>query len=478
MDPTQFKSNNIFWLNTFKHISAFFQCNISWLRTVEDIFWLKMVKVSLLFLMVTWQYFKVVMVQPLVHFLLSLFQQHYLALLRFDSKRNRYLHQGFRFPFSFLVSVPFTLQCPSKTFIHFSRNVLPIPLSISCPSKITGLDVRINDSKVVRSNAPVQTCFLDLISTRFAILRTMDPQDWWVNNIDSLTCSSDFISIQVAPILLGLFFHYPFQFHPDGLPIPVYPFNLDQASHSPRAPRRREKSNFFRGDFFRSGNPDLATGKIGNYDLQVELCRSNKSIWKAINPNSLKLLLCFLFILVHSQLSDILTFWTLLSLLKVIGKLLTIVIMPCLFLSACHKCSKMFLFFKNPLILFHLGLIATISNPCSNIKVIRLWDFLAYIQQWGRSFDHSCNQDLSNCSVCSLLIKSFFIPNVNLKDDFIYLGGHKAPASSLNILGSPKSNPNPQFLTKIFFCRIFCRIFFSYAGIFHGYFTFQYGYKH
>ena len=38
MDSTQFKSNNIFWLNTFKKISAFFQCNIFWKRTVEDIF--------------------------------------------------------------------------------------------------------------------------------------------------------------------------------------------------------------------------------------------------------------------------------------------------------------------------------------------------------------------------------------------------------------------------------------------------------
>ena len=202
----------------------------------------------------------------------------------------------------------------------------------------------------------------------------------------------------------------------------------------------------------------MATGKIGNYDLQVELCRSNKSIWKAINPISLKLLLCFLLFLVHSQLSDILTFWTL-SLLEVIGKLFTIMTMPCLLLSACHKCSKMFLLFKNPLSLFHLGFKAIISNPCSSIKVIRLCDILAYIHESGSSFYNFCNQEDSNRSACSLLIRSFFIPNVNLKDDFIYLGGHKGPPSSLNISGSSKVSFQSLSPYKKNFCRIFLQEF-------------------
>ena len=284
------------------------------------------------------------MVQPLAHFLSSVFQ-HYLALLKHNSERKRYFPQGFWSPFSFPVPVPFTLQCPSKPFIHFSRNILPIPLSI-----LTG------------------------------------------------------------------FCQYPFPFHPDCLPSPGYPFHLD-------------------------------IGKNGNYDLQVELSRSNKSIWKAINPNSLKLLICFLLYFVHSQFSDILTFWTLLSHLKVIGNLLTIMTMVCLLLSVGHISSKIVLLYKNPLNLFHLGLKATISNPCSSIKVIRLCETLANIQQRRTSIYHFCNQDYSNCSVGSPLFKCFFIPNVNLsnfKDDFIYLGGHKGPASSLKILGSLQGNPNPH----------------------------------
>ena len=65
------------------------------------------------------------------------------------------------------------------------------------PSIITGLDFRINDSEVVRFRTPVQTCFLDFIVSRFSILRTMDPQDWWANY--PLTCYSDFMGIHGAP---------------------------------------------------------------------------------------------------------------------------------------------------------------------------------------------------------------------------------------------------------------------------------------
>ena len=62
-----------------------------------------------------------------------------------------------------------------------------------CPSIITGLNFRINDSEVVRINAPVQTCFVDFIVTRFAILRIMDPQDWWAKY--PLTCFWDFSGV-------------------------------------------------------------------------------------------------------------------------------------------------------------------------------------------------------------------------------------------------------------------------------------------
>ena len=88
-------------------------------------------------------------------------------------------------------------DCPSKGS-NYAYYMDLCPANVS-PSRISGLNFRINESKVVRINAPVQTCFLDLITTRFAILRTMDPQDWWVNNNDSLTCSMDFFSIQVVP---------------------------------------------------------------------------------------------------------------------------------------------------------------------------------------------------------------------------------------------------------------------------------------
>merc|ERR1712082_182739 len=82
-------------------------------------------------------------------------------------------------------------ECPS-TSSNCAYHIDLCPANF-CPSIITGLDLRINDSEVVGINEPVQTCFVDFIVTRFAILRIMDPQDWWANY--PLTCFWDFSGV-------------------------------------------------------------------------------------------------------------------------------------------------------------------------------------------------------------------------------------------------------------------------------------------